>query len=106
MPGALIPGLSVAARELPRIPGVLALENPEVGAGVRLDRDYTLEEVAEMHVDKIRDADLAGEITIGGYSMGGMILAIMATLFRSRLPRKLKLVFLMTAPRFPELPPS
>src|SRR5262249_3391834 len=82
-----------------------ALENPEVGGGVRFDRDYTLEEVAEMHVEKIKST-FDGDITIAGYSMGGMILAIMATLFRSRLPRKLKLAFLMTAPRFPELPPS
>jgi pimeloyl-ACP methyl ester carboxylesterase len=102
--GVCIPGLSVAAREFPRVPGMLTLENPEVGAGVRLERDYTLEEVAEMHVATLGATfSMKDELTLCGYSMGGMILSIMATVFRSKLPLKTKFVFLMTSPNLPEL---
>lgn len=99
----------MAAREFPVIPGVVVLENPEVGCGVRLDRDYTLEEIAELHVVKLRalGAGQRGDdepLTICGYSMGGMIAAVMGTLFRSRLPRRTEFVFLTTAPRFGDQP--
>lgn len=102
--GATIPGLSVAARELPRLSNVLALENPEVGGGVRIGRDYTLEEVAELHVATLREHDRGEELALCGYSMGGMILAIMASLFRSKLPRKTRFYYLMTSAGGIDLP--
>lgn len=78
---------------------ILPLENPEVGGGVRIGRDYTLEEVAELHVSTLREHVRSEELSLCGYSMGGMILAIMATLFRSKLPRKTKFYYLMTSAR-------
>lgn len=103
--GVCIPGLSVAAREFPTMTGVKTLENPEVGCGEWLERDYTLEEVAEMHVAKLASISKEGAFTLCGYSMGGMILSIMATQFRSKLPRRTQFIFLMTSPNFLEPAP-
>src|SRR5690348_13039189 len=100
--GACIPGLSMAAKEFPSIPGAVTLENPEVGGGVWLDRDYSLEEVAEMHVASIACMVSSQDPTLCGYSMGGMILAIMATVFRSKLPARARFVFLMTSANLEE----
>jgi pimeloyl-ACP methyl ester carboxylesterase len=94
---AYVPGLAMASKELPSRPGVLGLENPEVGRGIRFDRDYTLEEVAELHVATLTAAGPSDDLVVLGYSMGGMILAVIASIFRSKLPPRTRFVFLMTA---------
>lgn len=101
--GICIPGLTMHSSEVPALPGVRVLENPDVGEGPRLDRDYTLEEVAELHARTI--AELAGSqdsLVVAGISMGGMILAIVATEFRHLLPRATRFEFLVTSPNEPE----
>lgn len=100
--GICIPGLTMQASELPSVPGVRVLENPEVGDGARFGRDYVLEEVAEMHARTI--SDLVGPkepLVVAGISMGGMILSIMATEFRHLLPRTTRFEFLVTSPNDP-----
>ncbi len=103
--GFFVPGLAMAASELPSVEGVIALENPEVGKGIALGREYTLEEVAEQHVCTIeREAPRADALTLAGMSMGGMIVAIMATRFRARLPARCAFRFFVTTPNTPENP--
>lgn len=100
-----IPGLAMAASELPWFEGVVRLENPEIGAGERLGRAYTLEEVAEGHLRTIlAQAKPSDELTLIGMSMGGMIASILASEFRSWLPRATRFSFLVTSPNLPELP--
>ncbi len=104
--GFMIPGLAMAARELPTFDGVVGLENPEVGDGITLEREYTLEEVAELHVRTLRATlgTSSEPLRLCGMSMGGMILAIIATEFRSRLPAQCRFHFFVTTPNTEDLP--
>jgi pimeloyl-ACP methyl ester carboxylesterase len=103
--GLFVPGLAMAADELPTMSAVLALDNPEVGRGPALGRPYTLEEVAEIHVRRLeRERPEADPLVVCGMSMGGMIVAIMASLLRSRLPSRCAFHFLVTTANTPDNP--
>ncbi|MGZ3782741.1 MAG: hypothetical protein ACXVCY_19010 [Pseudobdellovibrionaceae bacterium] len=81
--GVAIPGLAMHNSEIPDIPGLLALQNPEVGDGVTLDSKYSLYDVAEIHLKEI-NAILSNrsaskeKFWIIGMSMGGMVNSILA----------------------------
>ena len=83
--GVVIPGLAIAADEMPLIPGLLALDNPEAGGACRLPEDYTLEQVAECHIRYLGEhrEEFTDDLKLIGMSMGGMILSIMASKFRT-----------------------
>ena len=103
--GVSLAGLAMAASELPKIDNVIALENPEIGNGVAMPGTYTLEDVAELHLPAILEhARGAEELFVVGMSMGAMIAAILASKFRSRLPKKTRFRFLVTSPNSPENP--
>ncbi|MGZ3771598.1 MAG: hypothetical protein ACXVCP_18835 [Bdellovibrio sp.] len=99
--GVAIPGLAMHNSEIPAIPGLLALQNPEVGDGVNLDSKYSLNDVAEIHLKAIK-AILSDNSTnrdnfwIIGMSMGGMVNSILASELRSKLPANIKFGFFVT----------
>jgi pimeloyl-ACP methyl ester carboxylesterase len=103
--GICIPGLAMTARDLPLPEGVVALDNPEIGQGPSFGRSYALEEVAELHARAVGQMVARDErLVVCGMSMGGMIVAAMATEFRAHLPRKCQFHFLVTTPNRPENP--
>lgn len=103
--GVIIPGLAMSAAEVNAGPDVCVLDNPEVGDGITLDRDYDLDEVAEIHAGALAAIDLADRpTTLCGISMGAMVLAIIATRHRHRLPRRSRFVFFVTTPNLPSNP--
>ncbi|MFN8391641.1 MAG: alpha/beta fold hydrolase [Bdellovibrionota bacterium] len=96
--GFAIPGLAMAASELPPVEGLFPLENPEIGDGVVIGSTYTLEDIADMHLQTIRrSARNAESLTLIGISMGAMIVAILATERREKLPSKLEVRLLSAA---------
>src|SRR5262245_16244331 len=107
-----IPGLGMAARELPETIGVLRGDNPEIGEGPDLDatRPYTLQDVAEEHARRIETLASSSMLVrdepfwVIGMSMGGMIAALLATTLRARLPRRTRFAFLVTSANTPTLP--
>jgi pimeloyl-ACP methyl ester carboxylesterase len=101
--GFFIPGLTMAASEVIVPAGACVLENPEVGAGITLGREYDLREVAALHAETIarRGGD---DLVVAGISMGGMLLSIIATEHRSQLPARCRFVFFATTPNLPEHP--
>jgi len=97
--GVSLAGLAMAASELPKIDNIIALENPEIGNGVAMSGTYTLEDVAELHLPAVLEhARGEEEFFVVGMSMGAMIAAILATRFRSKLPKKTRFRFLVTSP--------
>lgn len=94
------------ARHLPDIPGLLRLDNPELGEGHSFGRFYSMEEAAECHVRKLKSLkdQLETPFTLMGMSMGGMLLSILATKFRSELPTQCQFRFLVTSPNERDLP--
>ena len=92
--GAAIPGLAMAASELPTIEGLIRLENPEIGSGEVLAAAYTLEDLAERHLARLRDITFAEPPTLIGISMGAMIVSVLATDLRSELPAKCRFRFI------------
>jgi pimeloyl-ACP methyl ester carboxylesterase len=104
--GVAIPGLAMNNIELPDIPGLLRLQNPEVGDGPLLSGDYSLEQVAEYHLETILSLNLppGTSFEIMGISMGAMIAAILGTRYRSRLPKAARFRLLSTSPNLDENP--
>jgi pimeloyl-ACP methyl ester carboxylesterase len=104
--GVAIPGLAMRASEIPSQPGLLALENPEIGSGSTLPWDYSLEDVAEHHANTISGLpwEELNTPTIIGMSMGGMIASILATSLRSKLPTRCRFRFLVTSANSVDLP--
>jgi len=104
--GVAIPGLAMRATEIPSHPGLLVLENPEIGSGGTLPWDYSLEDVAEYHATTISGLPWEESNTpiIIGMSMGGMIASILATSLRSKLPTRCRFRFLVTSANSTELP--
>jgi pimeloyl-ACP methyl ester carboxylesterase len=104
----VIPGLAMMANEFSPAPGVVVLENPEIGPGVKLEREYTLEDVAEIHIrtilDKLAKQKHEGHLTLYGFSMGGMVLSVIATKYRDKLPPDTRFVFVATTANAPDLP--
>ncbi len=98
--GVSLAGLAMAAAELPKVRGIVPLENPEVGNGATMNGTYTLEDVAELHLAAIRElpVDFSREFFVVGMSMGAMIAAVLATKFRSELPLRTRFRFLVTSP--------
>lgn len=93
--GVAIPGLAMRAEELPDIPGLLRLENPEIGNGVRLTSSYTLEDVAELHLKSINELSLSdSKLSVIGFSLGAAVAQILASRFRSLLPAQTTFRFL------------
>jgi len=93
--GAAIPGLAMTAKELPSIDGLLRLENPEIGTAAALSKAYSLEELARLHLDEIRKNFSADTpCTIIGFSLGAMVVSILASEYRSELPPSSRFRFL------------
>lgn len=104
--GAAIPGISMQAKELPDIPGLLKLDNPGLGEGVKFGRFYSIEEAALCHLQTLKKLSdsLETPFTLIGMSMGGMILSVLASRYREQLPRDCRFRFLVTSPNLRELP--
>jgi len=104
--GVAIPGLAMRATELPCIPGLLRLDNPEAGDGVQLQKPYSLYDVAEIHSHTINrlGRQLSTPFQIIGMSMGGMITSILATTLRSQFPKNCHFRFLVTSANTPQTP--
>ncbi len=104
--GVAIPGLAMNNVELPDIPGLLRLQNPEIGDGPSLSGDYSLDQVAEYHLETILSMNLAPgtSFEIMGMSMGAMIAAILGTRYRNRLPPATRFRLLSTSPNLDENP--
>lgn len=95
----VIPGLSMHASEIPTHEGHVVLDNPEVGQGPKMPRQYLLEDVAAIHLKTIATLiTFSQSITLIGMSMGGMILSILASRYRALLPKRCRFVFLVTSP--------
>lgn len=95
--GIAIAGLAMNAQELPSIPGLYRVNNPEVGDGMQLGHFYQLEEVAKIHAEVIaRLPKASGTFTVMGMSMGGMIGSILATKFRDLLPEQCEFRLMVT----------
>lgn len=96
-----IPGLAMTAAELPELPGLWRLENPEIGtaASQRIEGDYSAEAVAKAHAATIAELIRQGARprTMIGMSMGGMILAVLATEHRELFPAETHFRFLATS---------
>jgi surfactin synthase thioesterase subunit len=84
----IIPGLAMRAAEIPKINNVFVLENPEIGDGINLHVPYAIEELAAIHVKSIlRHLHNTDDTHLFvGMSMGGMILSVIAAIYRSTLP--------------------
>ena len=96
--GAIIPGLGMASFELPDIPDVIRLENPEVNGASSLGESYSLEDMAEVHLRSISQrVDAQQPLILAGMSMGGMILSVLASKFRAQLPLKTRFIFFVTS---------
>lgn len=96
--GIAIPGIAMQASELPDIPGLLRLENPEVGTECKPYLRYTLEDIAEKHTQTIQKiASSQDKLICIGMSLGAMILAIMATKYSKELPNNTQFRFLVTS---------
>lgn len=101
--GVVIPGLAMHRLEMPAVPGLIALQNPEVDDGVALSEQYSLYDVAKHHLATILELSRIGTLpadgfTIAGMSMGGMINSILASKFRRELPPNVRFLFLVTTP--------
>jgi pimeloyl-ACP methyl ester carboxylesterase len=100
----MIPGLAMAASELPSLEAAVAFDNPEIGHGPALAGDYTLEDIAELHVRAIESLSVDEPFHLIGTSMGGMVLAVIAALHRGRLPRQCRFHFFVTTANCPDNP--
>jgi pimeloyl-ACP methyl ester carboxylesterase len=96
----------MAADELPDLPGLLRLENPEVGDGVVLPpAPYGLRDIAALHAQTIAaQCDPSAPLQVLGMSMGGMIAGWLATEFRALLPRETRFVLAVTSANTPAAP--
>jgi pimeloyl-ACP methyl ester carboxylesterase len=103
--GVAIPGLAMAASELPVIDGLICLDNPDTGSGARLSSAYTLEDVAELHLKAINCIRfVTSQPTIIGMSMGGMIAIVLASKLRRHLPPTCRFRLLVTSANSQDLP--
>ncbi len=105
--GIAIPGLAMNCNELPIVPGMLRLQNPEVGNGETFSSAYTLEEVALLHARKIAELKIDAAqkfhvigMSMGGMSMGGMIVSILATKYRQFFPLNSRFQIFVSSPNF------
>lgn len=99
----LIPGLAMNGNEFATFGKVLTnpgfiLESGEV-SGSELPENYTIEDIAERHAREVSKQVALGDTpTLVGFSMGGMVLSVMATKFRHLLPKNTKFIFVNTSP--------
>lgn len=83
-------------------PNVYKIENPGVAHKERIQKEsYSLEDVAILHLNQIKhaliNADPDKSYKFLGMSMGGMILSILASEYRSELPRNSTFCYLVTS---------
>ncbi len=106
--GFAIAGLSMNSGELVLSDAIVKLQNPEVADAQRIDAEkYSLEDIAVIHLQKIKALvpSLQDSSAIFyGMSMGGMVLSILASKYRSELPKDSKFVFLVTSPNSKQNP--
>lgn len=116
--GFVIPGLTMNISEIPCNQGLYRLQNPGFkesngSQGTDLEefrKGYSLDEVAQFHLHTISDQlknnpnSENNKITFIGMSMGGMILSILASKYRHRLPENSKFLFLVTSANTKSLP--
>ena len=108
----LIPGLAMNAVEFSKTPNARALQNPGFGSQCAqvlsaspAPKNYKIEDIAKQHVESIKSAAKGkDEITIVGFSMGGFVLSVLASKYRSELPPKTRFVFMATSPNLPSNP--
>lgn len=95
----------MSSSEIPAHPGVIVLENPEVGKGIKISTDYSIEDLAHLHLATIRaNADLKQPLVLYDYSMGALVLSVLATELRSQLPRATTFIFISAAMNTAENP--
>lgn len=104
--GVAIPGLAMHNKELPEVPGLYRLQNPEVAEGEIMPSDYSLEEVAASHLNTIKSLpkDPATPFIVMGISMGAMIAAILGSKYRQDLPANSWFRLLSTSANIPGNP--
>lgn len=83
---------------MPKIEGFLNLQNPEVDDGVSLPDGYGIEDIARVHTETIlQSSPNNDEFYVMGMSLGGMVASVLASKFRSKLPKRTKFYFLVTS---------
>lgn len=104
--GVLIAGLAMSASELRMPIGFVGLENPEVRGTESIGETYQIEEIAKFHIERLKRLELDPNkpLYLVGMSMGGMILSVMASIYRDSLPKNTKFLFLVTSPNLPSNP--
>ncbi|MCB0364161.1 MAG: alpha/beta fold hydrolase [Bdellovibrionaceae bacterium] len=107
----ILPGLALHPLEFAYLKSARILENPGFYSPHSpeefnsLPEKYSLEDVAEIQARIVSSSvKLNSKITLVGFSMGGMILSIMATKYRHLLPKNTKFVFVNTSPNLKSNP--
>jgi pimeloyl-ACP methyl ester carboxylesterase len=102
-----IPGLAMNSSEVDLSVGAVALQNPGFtqDAASRFNSKYTVEDVAEFHLSTIlQNLDEKRPLRIMGMSFGGMIVSLLATEFRDKLPKQTEFVYFVTSSNSEKLP--
>ena len=102
-----IPGLGMNVSEVDLGDLILGIQNPGFGEYCPKDftQSYSLENVALTHLNTILEHyNSASPLILNGMSLGGMIVAIIATKHADRLPKNTKLNFFVTCANSPTLP--
>ena len=101
----VIPGLAMAAKEMPTSENTVLLENPETGEGVQLEYNYTIEDVAKIHLETINRHVAKNDVVhIYGMSFGGMVLSIISSIYAKDLPENTFFHFVATSPNLKSNP--
>lgn len=101
----IIPGFTMHKKEFPELHDVMCLQNPEVGTIEVWKQSYSLKDVAEYHLETILKLLTPNKpLKILGMSMGGMILSILGSIYRDKLPKETQFIFLVTSMNSDNMP--